>query len=343
MESPNVIVIPPHYRGTSFDEMTRALSISARGSGLPIDLIGQTEPLTNDLTGELLDDERYIQGQIAVIAEITRRKNAAKILFLDFFNPGLDILRYAHLQRNTESKYGSILSGGSFLKDDLYSFDWLRSYELAWAHTYDSIYTPSPHIASHLPEPLKAKTKFLPHGMDAFTPVVSDEKKYDVVFPHRLNSDKGVDDLIKIAKGLNDASIAVPVPHGSELNDKNRYHDSLSELGNVTLLNAQNDSEHAKTLGSSKVVLSCAKQELFGYSVMKSVLSGCAPVLPNNQCYPHFFPKDFLYDSNAEAIDMIKRNLDETGLEKSPALEEIRERIRNFTFKDILKDFFSGD
>jgi len=190
MESSNVIVIPPHYKGTSFDEMTKSLMISAKGMKVPIDVIGQTEPLTNDLTGELLDDERYIHGQIAVISEISRRKNAARILFLDFFNPGLDILRYAHLQRNTKCKYGSILSGGSFLSGDLYSFDWLSSYELAWAQTYDTIYTPSRYIEPHLPKPLKDKTKFMPHGMDSFTPTTSDDKKYDVIFPHRLNREE---------------------------------------------------------------------------------------------------------------------------------------------------------
>lgn len=340
MESSNVIAIPPHYKGTSFDEMTQALVVSAGKMNIPIEITGQVDPLENNLKGGLLDDESYIEGQIAVISELTRRKGLAKVLFLDFFNPGLDILRYAHLQRDLRCKYGSILSGGSFLSGDLYSFDWLSSYETAWANTYDSIYTPSRYIESQLPEPLKKKTKFMPHGMDAFSPATSPDKKYDVIFPHRLNEDKGIVDLIDIAKGIPEAKIAIPVPQKQDQAKGSKYYDALDAIDNIELLHGENDEQHALTLASSKIVLSCAKQELFGYSVMKSVLSGCHPVLPNDQCYPYFFPRNFLYRSNEEAVQMIKDHLRDSKHESSEALDQIRGNIRDFTFKTILSDFF---
>ena len=36
MKSSNIISIPPHYKGTSFDEMTQALIVSAEKMNIPI-------------------------------------------------------------------------------------------------------------------------------------------------------------------------------------------------------------------------------------------------------------------------------------------------------------------
>lgn len=342
MESPNVIVIPPHYEGTSFEEIVKGVFHSARQLPIKIDFVGKRKPMTNDLTGELLDDERYIEAQIKLISKVVKRKAMTHVLFLDFFNPGLDALRYAHLQRSMRCKYGSILHGGTFLKDDLYSFDWLSNFENAWAGVYDNMYVPSQHAMEHLPLTWKPKSKSIPFGMDAFKSAPVQEKKYDIIFPHRLNNDKGMDEFIEILKAVPDFRIAVPVPQQPRIAKTNQYHEAISALSNVDFLYNEDNKQHARTLAQSKIVLSCAKQELFGYSVMKSVLSGCIPVLPNNQCYPEFFPKKFLYEDTEHAVTLIRKYMDNERIRSPNSLVDIRERIKSFTFKDILHDFF-GD
>jgi glycosyltransferase involved in cell wall biosynthesis len=341
MESTNVIVIPPHYEGTSFEEMARGISQCARQMPTKIDVIGQRKPMTNDMTGELLDDERYVDGQIKLISKITKRKMMTRVVFLDFFNPGLDVVRYSHLQKDLRCKYGAILHGGTFLKNDLYSSDWLTMFESAWAGVYDNIYVPSQHTIRHLPTAWKTKSQAIPFGMDSFKPAPRQEKKHDIIFPHRLNSDKGVDDFIEIAKAVPDLSIAIPIPQQPQFATANQYHEAIAALPNVQLLYGEDNEHHARTLAQSRIVLSCAKQELFGYSVMKSVLSDCVPVLPNGQCYPEFFPAEFLYEDAEQAAALIRKYVDsERTKGDTNSLMDVRERIREFTFKNILHDFF---
>lgn len=343
-EAKNLIVVPPHYEGTSFEEMAKAMSIAADGMPMDIEVVGQLTPMSNDMSGELLDDERYVTGQLTVLSDLTRRKMAEKVLFLDFFNPGLDLIRYAHLQKEMCCKYGAILSGGTFMQNDLYSFEWLKSFEAAWTSVYDRVYASTKYIVPRLPSLLREKTKILPFGMDAFQPSSADAKKHDILFPHRLNSDKGIEEFIAITKKVPEHSIVIPIPQAPAVARKNQFHEKVSTLPNVQLRYEEDTEQHGRTLAESTVVLSCAKQELFGYSVMKSVLSGCFPVLPNDQCYPDFFPKDFLYEDVDGAVALLRKFLNTEGQNAiAEPMRKVREHIRSMSFKEMLRDFFEKE
>lgn len=345
MRYKNIVVIPPYYKGTSFQDIADGLKATVKNNRLPIDFLEVHKPLENNLGGDLLDDKRYIAGQQDLIKNLINYNSVSKILFLDFFNPGLDIIRYFHEQQGYGCKYGALLHGGSFLKNDLYSWSWLKSFELAWFNTYNQIYVPSRFLANSIPYIFKRKIRIYPWGLDSFVSSKFDSNKtIDVIFPHRLNRDKGIDDFLKIVICMPNIKFYIPSPQKENFLKNNPRFKKLSKYKNVSFLFDQSMDKHKSTLLKSKIVLSCAKQENFGYAVMKAVLLGSIPVLPNRLCYPEFFDKTFLYNNITEAVNLINFYTNEQNVNEikqtNKKLSKLRKEIRNFSFTTLLKDFF---
>lgn len=336
----NFIVVPPFYSGTSFEEIYNALKVAVSKTNLPIKFIGYIKPIKNNLVPkDFLDDDSYVYGQVEILRKLTKQPNISKLLFLDFFNPGLDLIRYLFELRKIIPKLGSILYGGTFLSDDLYSWSWLKNYEAAWFETYDVVYVSSEFLYQSSPILYQRKLKVFPLGMDAFTPTKPTHKikKYDVVFPHRLDDDKGISDFMHIVSNMPNTTFVVTSPKRKQMLEQNKYYKQIEKISNITVKYEQNSSAHKKILSESKIVLSCAKQENFGYSVMKAVISGCIPVLPNKLCYPEFFSDEFLYSDINQAIKLIHKYLEQDFNEN---LKKITNSIKEYSFMPLLKDFF---
>lgn len=94
----NIVVVPQYYSGTSFEEIIKHMMVAAKEINVSINFVGPTKSVNNNLRGFLLDDERYTKNQLKQIGDLIKLKNHTKILFLDFFNPGFDLLRYYHEQ-----------------------------------------------------------------------------------------------------------------------------------------------------------------------------------------------------------------------------------------------------
>lgn len=336
MFNQNIIAIPPYYSGTSFEEIVKGLRAAVKKIRINIIFCGSTKPLKNKFAGELLDDKEYINGQTILIKKLMEFNHVKRILFLDYFNPGLDLLRYYHEQQKRECKYGALLHGSSFLKDDLYSFSWIKNFELGWSNIYNTIYVASKITACPFPQQIRTKIKVYPWGMDHFTPIQSKEKIYDVIFPHRLNTDKGITEFIEIVYKMPKLIFAVTIPQKKNLVVKNKYYRKITKFKNINCIFNESPHQHIKTLSKARIILSCANQEIFGYSVMKAVLSGCTPVLPNKLNYPEFFSKSFLYNNTEEAIRLIHKYI----INESRDLSYIRKKILGFSFTFLLKDFF---
>ncbi len=337
----NFIVIPPFYSGTSFEEIYNALRVAVSKTNLPIEFIGYTKPIKNNFVPKgFLDDDSYVYGQVEILRKLTKQPNISKLLFLDFFNPGLDLIRYLFELRKVTPKLGSLLYGGTFLSDDLYSWPWLKNYETAWFETYDVVYVSSKFLYQSSPVIYQKKLKVFPLGMDAFNPTKSSHKikKYDVVFPHRLDDDKGISDFIHIASNMPNTAFVVTSPKRKQMLEQNKYYKQIEKISNITVKFEQDSSEYKKILSEAKIILSCAKQENFGYSVMKAVISGCIPVLPNKLCYPEFFNDEFLYSDLDQAIKLINKYLEQDSDSK---LKNVVDNIKEFSFIPLLKDFFT--
>lgn len=340
MKAENAVVCPLIYQGTSFEDIAKAMKNAAEPLSLPIEFIGYGHFQENNLKAGLLDDEAYIRHQVELLGELTKRDDLKKILFLDFFQPGLDLLRYAFEQKGIECKLGSLLHGGTFLQGDLYSWGWLAGFEKAWAGIYDAIYVPSKHLESQCGPLNSSSLRVFPWGMDGILPVETAKgpRDIDVVFPHRLDADKGIEDLAAIAEALPDVSFAVTSVQSEAVINENPYLAKLKHLPNVKFLSSQSREMHNDLLSRSKVVLSCAKQENFGYAVMKAVERGCIPVLPKSLCYPEFFDKSYLYSSLEEAVAMIRKKT-ASGF-SDEELQRREEFVRKISFKPLLEDFF---
>jgi glycosyltransferase involved in cell wall biosynthesis len=55
--------------------------------------------------------------------------------------------------------------------------------------------------------------------------------------------------------------------------------------------------EYAQLLAMGDIVVSTARHEFYGISVIEAVRAGCRPVLPNRLSYPELFPAHYLYES----------------------------------------------
>lgn len=58
---------------------------------------------------------------------------------------------------------------------------------------------------------------------------------------------------------------------------------------------AESPDQYAAWLKQGDVVVSTARHEFFGISVIEAVRAGCRPVLPDRLSYPGLFPAEYLY------------------------------------------------
>lgn len=326
---------PVYYKGTSFERICTAIEYAINTREMPIDSI-ILHSATNNLPPDKFDDEVYYKSQLELINFIINNiDNYDRLLFLDFFNPGIDIVRYYTEQFNKKIKLAALVHGGTFYEGDLQSSEWISGFEQAWSGLYDRLYVPSQYAYNLLPSTMSKAARVTPWALDGVALDVStptNQHKYDVVFPHRLSSDKGINDLLHIASQLPHVTFVITSPSGIISEE---FKASIKEMNNIQVLNCLENKDCFKVFAQSRIVLSCAKQELYGYSVAEAVLSGCYPVLPNDQCYPEYYPKDALYNSLADAVKMIKGLLKET----EPCADSPRSIIEKHSFSTLLDDF----
>lgn len=339
----NAILLSPSYQGTSFAEIADSITKVVSEQRMPIDLIGKQEHFTNDLPTDQLDDTRFLEAHHSNLADLFRGRYN-RVLTMDFYGLGLDMVKYQADQEGRDIAFGALFHGASFMHRDVYTTGWISRFELAWGQLYSKIYSPSTDSLKDFPDDLQAKVRIFPWGMDTFKPTANPDihKPLEVLFPHRLSDDKGITDLIEIATLLPDITIYITVPQTQAELEKNQYYPALKALPNIRFIVGESDEAHHQTLSQSKIVLSSAYQELFGYSTMKAVVSGAIPVLPNRQCYPHYFEPEYLYHTNAEAAARIRQLLSEQDAQDKieASIASTRARIARFSFEAILKDFF---
>jgi len=336
----NLIVIPSFHTGTSLDEMLNSIKLLIQKNNWPIKIIGENLRVDDASTANSFDSEPEVKNYIVLLEELFKHKKAKKILFLDFFFPGLDLYKYFSEISEMNPKLGAFMLGATFLPGDLYHWKWLEKSEETWFEIYDKAYVPSKYFYNQIPEKHINKVEIFPWGLDAsfqiidkIKPTLSNGKEYDVIFPHRLDDDKGIDEFIKIVESVPEANFYITTFSEPIKND---YYHQLKELPNVNFLIGEDDEQHLRSLGNAKVVLGCARQETHGYSIIKSVLMGAIPVLPNREVYPEYFDNNYIYNNVEEAVKMIKKFLSDDRQD----LSDLQEKLRKFSFDKLLTSFF---
>jgi len=260
----------------------------------------------------------------------------------DFWTPGLDLIKYAiTMGMKKDVRFAGYLHGASFVPGDMMEDceDWIKTMEVSLLSIYDQIWCASKFFSESIPYPHRKKARIVgePFDPNDYTDQYRDihgTKKYDVCFPHRVDYDKGPDNLINIATMMPKHSFVIM---GNSVANNN-WVEQLKELPNVTMKMNVSDEEHLQILGSSKVVLSTAIQEGWGYGVMKAIACGCIPVLPNRAVYPELYENMYLYDNIAQAVTMISNYTafypNKTFMPRSYNLENIKNCLEEIWTQD---------
>jgi glycosyltransferase involved in cell wall biosynthesis len=338
--SEKLFIAQPYQEGTSFSEITKSVEKVNADKDLGVKFLKFPYKEKNKLQA-LIDNPEEISLHAKVIKTITEI-DFSHALFLDFFAPGIDTLAFARSIRDRREKLGALLHGGTFLEGDIYKWEWLKKAEETWFEIFDVIYSPSEFLKKSVPDKYKDKVKVFPWGMDnlLLTNNISwNDRNYDVIFPHRLDKDKGIEDLLFIIKSLPQVSFVITIP---QKRASGKYIDELKTLANCKIIFGENDEKHFKTLQNSRIIISTAYQENFGYSLMKGVCAGCVPIVPNRLVYPEFLEAENLYNNLFSGIEMIERVLVNKN-EMSDTIRKLKLRIKSFSIFPLLKDFFRDE
>lgn len=321
-----LVFAPVVYRGTSFDSIIDAI----QATGIRADIKVQSM-LENVLRGGTIDDVQFPKLQLSALENLSEYIDQySHVLFIDFYNPGIEAIKSLIDTKGLDVKLGALLHGGTFFAHDLYSDKWLRFFEEAWFQVYDAVYVPSEYARSCIPEELQNKVTVKSWGLDHLfrhSPKKY-KKEYDVVFPHRISSDKGIDELVSIAKNLSHVEFHVTTQSSAKV---------IYRLPpNVIIHNGTNRAEYYRILQKSKIVLSCGRQELFGYSVAEAVYFGACPVLPARECYSELYPAIDLYENVEQATKMISDILRDYKASNDPNTS-----LKQRSFRGLIDDFMA--
>jgi glycosyltransferase involved in cell wall biosynthesis len=189
---------------------------------------------------------------------------------------------------------------------------------------------------SHLPsmEEVVGRFEVLPVGVDVAAVRASVAERDQpaagcpvLLWPHRWEPDK---DPIAFASAL--ARLAATgaafnlilagedPPGGSTFAERSRQ-DVLTRFGDRVLASGPFErSRYLELLGRADLVVSCAKQELFGVGVVEAVAAGCVPLLPAKLSYPEVIP--------AQWHDTVLYQPGRFGSALSEAVDRLAERRR---------------
>jgi hypothetical protein len=240
---------------------------------------------------------KFKAQQLAEIASMYERGEVAdddQFFFSDIWFPGIESLAYMNYFTKKKPRITGFVHAGSFTDTDFVRDmeRWAKNFEDIIFDISDELYVASNFIRNdiikkRIVDPEKIKVTGLPLdyvGLDAYKDT---EPKCDIViFNGRLCDEKQpwlFDEL------------------------KSQVQ---ARLGNhVTFIKTQsmNASKEGyyQLLAGSKVVVSYALQENFGFGIAEAAYLGCQPVLPNRLVYPELYDKQFLYDRFEQSVDMV--------------------------------------
>lgn len=219
------------------------------------------------------------------------------LFFADLWFPGVESLFYVRNMLNIKFKIEGIFHAGTYDSHDFTYRNNMRSWgkwlEASWFSEIDKIF-----VATDFHKQLLLKGSIIiPRLADKIfvtgLPFYGNElrnkylnKKEDIiVFPHRLDEEKHPElfDLFidKLAqKGFNFKAIR-------------------------TIEETSSRQEYFSILGKSKIMLSFADQETFGYSTLESMALDNIVIVPNKLSYVETVPVSYRYDTLDEAFDLL--------------------------------------
>lgn len=245
---------------------------------------------------------KFKSQQLAMIAEMYERNEVSDddvFFFSDIWFPGIESIAYMNYFHKISAKITGVIHAGSFTDTDFVRDmeRWAKSFEDIIFDISDTVYCASNFIREdilkkRLVQPEKLVVSGLPLDYTGLSSYVSKvrHKQDIVVFNGRLCDEKQPWLFDQLAQ---------------------RIHDVFSP--NVEFIKTQelnlNKQEYYQLLARSKVVVSFALQENFGFGVAEAVALDCIPVLPNRLVYPELYDEKYLYADFTECVNMVHQAL----------------------------------
>ena len=225
------------------------------------------------------------------------------IFFADLWFPGIESLFYIRNMLNIDFKICGIFHAGTYDKHDFTYRNnmrgWGKYLEASWFTGIDMIF-----VATEFHKQLllrnsafiiglddKIKVTGLPFYANDLRSKYSSIKSDDniLVFPHRCDEEKNPELFDALVAWLNDCGVKF--------------------VASKTILETKTREEYFKLLAKSKVMVSFAEQETFGYSTLESMALGNIVVVPNKLSYVETVPNAFRYDSVDECFAAVYKAL----------------------------------
>jgi glycosyltransferase involved in cell wall biosynthesis len=266
------------------------------------------------VNGSFLDSSLTVQHKSIQISELAKIYQKGMItdndiIFVpDVWYTGILSIPYMNYFHKVKPKLVGVLHAGSFTDTDhIRKMErWAKNYEEAIFDVFDTIFVASEFIKEDvLQKRLIDKRKVQVSGL------IIDELQLSI---YDCNNKK---DLV-VFNGRNDA-------------EKQPWlFDKLADIFPSTKFvktyeNSLSKHEYYELLSQSKVVVSYALQENFGYGIVEATKLGCIPVLPNRLVYPELYDEKYLYNTFDESVNLIEKALSgklETTKPKIPTNNE---------------------
>lgn len=254
----------------------------------------ETPPLPKGMFLNAPFTSRFKALQLAEIASMYERNEihtGDRFFFSDIWFPGIESLAYMNYFTGVQPEITGIIHAGSFTDTDFVRDmeRWAKNFEDVIFDISTEIFAASEFIKrdivkKRIVNPEKITVTGLPVDYETLQHIDTSHKEDIVVFNGRLCDEKQpwlFDELArKVQLRLNRDIRFVKT---QELN--------LSK------------TEYYNLLARSKVIVSYALQENFGFGVAEAAFLGCTPVLPNRLVYPELYAKQYLYNSFEESLD----------------------------------------
>ena len=85
----------------------------------------------------------------------------------------------------------------------------------------------------------------------------------------------------------------------------------------------ENRNEYLALLSRAHVVVSTARHEFFGLSVLEATAMGARPLVPDRLCYPELFPAEYRYDDLFPALQELCQGWTASRLDLRAARPEL--------------------
>ena len=223
------------------------------------------------------------------------------LFFADLWFPGLESLFYIRNMLGIKFKICGIFHAGTYDKHD-FTYrnnmrNWGKYLEASWFTEIDKIF-----VATTFHKQLllngsiiipRLADKIFVTGIPFYGKELREKyltKKEDIiVFPHRLDEEKH-----------------------PELFDL--FIDKLDQRGFKfkaikTIEETSSREEYFQLLGKSKIMMSFAEQETFGYSTLESMALDNIVIVPNKLSYVETVPFSYRYDTLDEAFDFLVHSI----------------------------------